>query len=617
MAWRQSEILRYRRRNFRSPLMAETLADLLREQGVNLKHHRPGSTHRINCPRCADKDHAFSVKIDADGQGFTGNCKHGSCPHKVGGKVRAERVAAYTPKEDYRRPVPVPADECVPSMACYLWFKKRGIGEDTVDLFGVYDKTHSFRVGDNFEKHEAIVFPYRYGPAVVNHKYRGFERKGLMGQDPKPMPTLFNIDAVDEIDPDVVIWVEGECDVMAIHEAGFPQVVSLKDGAPDKLKPEIDQEDKRFFALDTHRDVLSKVRKFILAGDMDVPGQVLREELARRLGRHKCYLVTWPDGCKDANDTLLKHGADGIRCCLDESEPYPIEGVTRVTRGMISNYLDLPPPAVLKCGIDAVDEILKFPAEGRVIIITGMPNSGKSKFVTNVMVAFMRKYRRKWGVFSPEHQPLQEFLVEVVQILVGKRRPDPRKHYGEVLSREESEQAEDFLADHLFCIGNPSNDDPPTLDWILETLQMLVLRYGITDAVIDPWNEVEAGRGSLSETDYVGKSLQRLRMFGLRYGVNVWMVAHPSKMQPKTPGSDEYKAPGPYDIAGSAHWYNKADIGITIHTPKDKTGLHLWKARFTRWGRKGSIAALEYDGETGRYSTPPVPGSQSAYKPTS
>lgn len=590
--------------------MAETLADLLREKGIQLKHHRPGSAHRINCPACPDKDFAFSIKIDADGQGFTGNCKHASCGHRDGGKVHEERVQTYKPREEYKRPAPVPIEECEPSMACYSWFRQRGINADTVDLFGVYDKTHRFRVGENFESHEAIVFPYKWGPAVVNHKYRGFERKGLMGQDPKPQPTLFNINAINELDPDEIVWVEGECDVMAIHQAGYPQVVSLKDGAPDKLKDLIDPEDKRFFALDTHREMLSRVKKVYLAGDMDGPGQILQEELARRLGRHKCWLVTWPEGCKDANDVLRQYGEVAIQDCISRAEAYPIDGVIQPSPDQFVAYKHIPPPPVMLTGIDAVDQILKIPGEGRVIIVTGIPNSGKTNWVLNTMVHLMKRYNRKFAVFSPEAGPWMEFLVTVSQMLTG-RPYYPRYGFAE-MDDDEARAAAQWFVGKLFWLGS---EEFPSMAWILETTQFLVLRYGVTDCIVDPFNEVEPERGQLTDTEYVGRCLQMARKFGERHGVNVWIVAHPAKMAKEKDG--KIPPPGPYDIAGSAHWANKSDLGITIHTPgKDEpTELQLWKSRHRRWGRKGNTAKMAYDEPTGRYENLPVPGSQSAYKP--
>ena len=47
------------------------------------------------------------------------------------------------------------------------------------------------------------------------------------------------------------------------------------------------------------------------------------------------YRVHWPDSedapCKDANETLMQHGADVLRECIEAAEPYPITGLHRMT----------------------------------------------------------------------------------------------------------------------------------------------------------------------------------------------------------------------------------------------------------------------------------------------
>ena len=42
--------------------------------------------------------------------------------------------------------------------------------------------------------------------------------------------------------------------------------------------------------------------------------------------------------------------------------------------------------------------------------------------------------------------------------------------------------------------------------------------------------------------------------------VHIWFVAHPRMM-------NDWKgtAPNLYDISGSAHWHNKADVGLVVH----------------------------------------------------
>ena len=66
---------------------------------------------------------------------------------------------------------------------------------------------------------------------------------------------------------------------------------------------------------------LQTVKKVILATDGDQKGCVLRDELALRLGRPRCWYVSYPHGCKDANEVLVRHGADALRELLEGAKP--------------------------------------------------------------------------------------------------------------------------------------------------------------------------------------------------------------------------------------------------------------------------------------------------------
>src|SRR5690606_17801830 len=67
--------------------------------------------------------------------------------------------------------------------------------------------------------------------------------------------------------------------------------------------------------------------------------------------------------------------------------------------------------------------------------------------------------------------------------------------------------------------------------------------------------------------------------------------------------------PTPYDISGSAHWYNKADNIITVHRNQAEqtqdVDIHVQKVRFKHIGHIG-VATLKYDKVTARYFEAPT-----------
>ena len=106
---------------------------------------------------------------------------------------------------------------------------------------------------------------------------------------------LYGMDDVQ--DSDVVIVVEGEMDKLALEEAGYTNVVSVPDGAPGKVKedelPDKEQ-DKTFSFVWKCEHIFERALRVVLATDNDPPGIALAEELARRVGREKCFVVRWP-----------------------------------------------------------------------------------------------------------------------------------------------------------------------------------------------------------------------------------------------------------------------------------------------------------------------------------
>jgi twinkle protein len=579
----------------------ETLPDLLASAGIKLRHWNPGHTEQVVCVKCGGgktRERSLSVSIDQDGWGAVWTCHRGSCGWTDGGRLHRDTIAPPGRVQRPTKPNPVPPSQQSHPDWMYRFFADRNIGARTVDAFGIYAAKHWFN--PEWPDHDAIVFPYRHQDELVNRKYRPFPEKQPQAQDKNALQTLFNVDRLGEA-PQEVLFVEGEPDVLALYECGLHNAVSLKDGAPAIGNAE---HEKRYEALRTHGEMLAKVKRFVLAGDMDLPGLALREELARRLGRHRCWLVTWPGGHKDACDVLRSMGPQAVLDAIGHAEPYPIDGIQRIGPGTLTARRNLPRPEVMTTGTIASDAVLAFPTEGRLIAISGYPGGGKTAWLRFVMIHTARSHERRWAVFSPEMQPWEDYAVECAEVLIGRPFWPGRGHDG--MNDEEIQTAERWLANRVSMLVCDAEDQAPTLDWILERARAVVLRDGVTDLLIDPWNEVDHDRSDrITETDYIGRALQRLKAFGLRHGCNVWIVVHPSKPFGIKPG-ERKPPPGPYDCAASAHWANKPDLGVTVHSDELGTAqIHVWKTRFRRFGMRGQMATVEYNDVTGRYRDPP------------
>ena len=96
--------------------------------------------------------------------------------------------------------------------------------------------------------------------------------------------------------------------------------------------------------------------------------------------------------------------------------------------------------------------------------------------------------------------------------------------------------------------------------------------------------------------------LSKIKRFAQTYECHVWIVAHPRKMN-----SIDGKVPIPalYDIASSAHWANKADLGWCLsrdrNNPSQPVELHVLKVRWKECGMAGNVAYFTWDRWSGRY----------------
>jgi len=249
---------------------------------------------------------------------------------------------------------------------------------------------------------------------------------------------------------------------------------------------------------------------------------------------------------------------------------------------------------------------------GQWTCVTGVPNSGKSEWLDALLVNLAKNDNWKFFVFSPENWPLALHHAKIIEKYIGKPftpGPTPRADEDEVEAAEEWMRGKFF-----FC----KPDKPDVLAILDEAGQLKPwgdpprFKVGV---VIDPWNQLEHYRPShMTETEYISQTLSYVIERVREYNIHLWLVAHPAKLYRDRDG--KYPVPTPRDIAGSAHFWNKADNCITVHRDQvegsQDVDIHVQKVRWKHIGRIG-LATLRYDKATGRYFDIPNVMSISRY----
>ena len=173
-------------------------------------------------------------------------------------------------------------------------------------------------------------------------------------------------------------------DVLALHEAGISNAVSVPNGATLNTN--------NLDYLDNCIDYFDDKDKIILAVDSDAPGQALQAELIRRLGAEVCFLVDFED-CKDANEYLLKEGKEALKARISKARPVPLENVTtfRDIEDDITDFVENGFKPGFQIGLENFDDIFST-YTGQFITVTGIPSSGKSDFVDQMVVGYNQNY---------------------------------------------------------------------------------------------------------------------------------------------------------------------------------------------------------------------------------
>ena len=481
--------------------------------------------------------------------------------------------------KDYVRPVDPPKEEFnIPRTKVAEWFKTRGISTDTlIDLQVSEGSEYMPQTG---KTENTIKFNYYVGDQLINIKYRDGRKNFKLYKGAEKV--FYNINSIVGYDSCVI--TEGEMDVLALHEAGVPNCVSVPNGAT--------MTHNNLDYLDNCIDYFEDKKQIILALDTDAPGLALRTEFVRRLGAEACFLVDFED-CKDANEYLIKYGKDKLKQAIVKAKPYPLENVTtfKDIEGDVKDFVKNGFKPGYQVGLSNFDAIFST-YTGQFITVTGIPSSGKSDFVDQMVVGYNKNYGWKTGFASPENSPNYLHAHKLMRKVWGNM-PNV-----EDIDTDKWNSVADHVNDNFFFIDM----DKYSLESVLRKGAELVKRKGIKCLVIDPFNKVrDKNASSLDVNTYTMEYLTKIENFAKKFDVLVFIVAHPTKMYKDKDGQIE--EPNMYNIKGGGEWYDASYHGILVHRDYDAKTVKakVLKVKFQNLGENGAECHFKWEPNSGSF----------------
>tara|TARA_B100001287_G_scaffold13208_1_gene9947 strand:+ start:8320 stop:10035 length:1716 start_codon:yes stop_codon:yes gene_type:complete len=456
------------------------------------------------------------------------------------------------------------------------WFSERGISRETLEALKVSEGPEY--MPQTGKQENAIHFNYFAGNELINVKYRDGRKNFKLYKGAEKI--FYNINNI--VGYEYCIIVEGEIDALSIYEAGIPNVISVPNGAT--------LNSNNLDYLDNCIDYFADKDKVIIAVDQDEPGVALKTELIRRLGAEVCYVADFDD-CKDANEYLLKYGKEKLVQCITKAKPVPLENVTTLKdiEGEITDFVENGFKKGYQVGLENFDEIFST-YTGQFITVTGIPSSGKSDFVDQMVIGYNANYGWKTAFASPENAPT---FLHAHKLMRKVWQDMPRKSD---IGGDKWNSIAGHVNDNFFFIDM----ERYTLESVLKKGAELVKRKGIKCLVIDPFNKIRDIDAKTEDVNrYTMEYLTKIEIFAKKYDVLVIIVAHPTKMYKDTNGKIE--EPTMYNIKGGGEWYDASYHGLLVHRDYDNKTVKakVLKVKFQNLGENGAEAYFKWEPKSG------------------
>ncbi|GGG60803.1 hypothetical protein [Hymenobacter glacieicola] len=245
--------------------------------------------------------------------------------------------------------------------------------------------------------------------------------------------------------------------------------------------------------------------------------------------------------------------------------------------------------------------------QGEVTLTTGYANMGKSEMLNELMVVkSAAEPDKRWGIFSPENTPADEFYDSLVHKLTGfSADPDWCRQYGQLqVSLAAYERAMEWIESHFIFIY--PEEEAPTLECLMDYFDYLNGQSGLYGVEFDPWNQITHLMKGQRDDQYLSEVLSELKRWTVKNNYCTHLTAHPTQVKK---GDGPLPVPDQFLLNQGAMFGNKLDNILANHRPnyhenKADTAVQWWSHKIKKQKRVGrpGFCDMDFNYLTNRYS---------------
>lgn len=446
-------------------------------------------------------------------------------------------------KSQYRYPKEEPITE---KEKITEYFNKRCISREVLDYCDVREDKNGNAVFNYYDTNDVLTM-VKY---KLSRKPQKGENKSWCQKGADTTQLLFNMNRVNPNQP--LLILEGEPDCLAAIESGYKNSVSVPLGA------------NNYGWIEQNWEFLEQFNSIILAFDNDEAGIKAQKEVIYRLGTWRTGVVDIPATVefndrsvtvKDINELLYYKGKEAVLDAIVNAKDSPVQSV--VDFSTIED-VDIDKMPGIYTGFKEVDKVIGKIFYSMITIVSGLPSSGKSSFLNQIIGNVIDSGERVW-IFSNEMN--SNILSNWLTLgLAG------RGNINEYISTytgapyyktppEIKEKIRRFYDGQLYIY---KDDAPNDEDSLFVSMEECVRKFGIRTLIIDNLMCIALNNSNNDKYDAQTEFFNRLIKFAKKFNVAIIIVCHPKKLPAGVREVDMY------DISGSSNIINLAHLSFAL-----------------------------------------------------